>query len=177
MSFISLHGCQVLINFRFLDDGHTAWYFIHKLFPDRNSIPLDVQKSSSWLLFHQAMYHTYSHVDADGYATWTQILEGMKFWVFVRPRGYQDLKSRNEIHRESLQYLSATAAENGFYGEDSERYVIYASEGDMMQVFFSFSLSIGLVYTSFLQFSTTCLFSRGLYPSALRRSWRAFLYI
>ena len=123
--------------FRFLDDGHTAWYHLHDKFPHRQAIPLDIQKSSSWLLFHQALYHTYCHHDADGYATWTQIIDGLKFWVVMRPRGYENFKGRVQILESCKNYLSNSPTENGFYGDGSERFVIYGSPGDIMLLFFS----------------------------------------
>ena len=66
-----------------------AWYQLHERYPLRSSIPLNVQKSSSWLIFHQGLYHTYVHHDADGYSTWTQILSGYKFWVMMHPKTIQ----------------------------------------------------------------------------------------
>lgn len=123
---------------RFIDDGHTSWYQLHSKFPNRKSILLDIQKSSSWLLFHQALYHTYCHQDADGYATWTQILEGTKFWVLIRPRGFEDLKMRQELHQAFEQYLIDSPDENGFYSAESERFLIYGTPGDIMHVFISF---------------------------------------
>ena len=121
---------------RFINEDHTSWYHLHEYFPSRVSIPLDIQKSSSWLLFHQALYHTFVHRDADGYATWTQILDGFKFWVVMRPKGYEGCKSRKEIFEMCEPYLSGTADKNGFYGSESERFVIYGTPGDIMWVFF-----------------------------------------
>jgi hypothetical protein len=110
---------------------------MHGQFLSRKSISLDVQKSSSWYLFHQALYHTYCHQDADGYATWTQILEGTKFWVLIRPRGFEDFKTRKELYDAYKCYLDDSPDKNGFYGAESERYLIYATPGDIMQVLFS----------------------------------------
>jgi hypothetical protein len=121
-----------LIILRFLDDGHTAWYQLHEKFPSRKSIPLDIQKSSSWLLFHQALYHTYAHHDADGYSTWTLILSGFKFWIMLRPKGYKDFTSRRSIFEACANYLSDSPDENGYYGGESERFVIYGCPGDLM---------------------------------------------
>lgn len=123
---------KILLDFRFIDEGHTAWYHLHDITPSRHTIPLDVQKSSSWLLFHQALYHTYCHHDADGYSTWTQVLKGLKFWVFIRPPGYEKLKSRREIFEACLAYLSDSPDVNGYYGKESERFIVYASPGDII---------------------------------------------
>jgi len=115
-----------------MDDGHPAWYHLHQRFKSRQYIPLDIQKSSSWLLFHHALFHTYVHHDADGYATWTQVLSGEKFWVVTRPHGLEQSTNRKEYHDACLGYLSPNADENGFYGEGFDRFVIYASPGDIM---------------------------------------------
>ena len=123
---------NILMGTRFIDEGHTSWYHLHEYFPSQVSIPLDIQKSSSWLLFHQALYHTFVHHDADGYATWTQILDGFPFLVVMRPKGYEGCKSRKEIYEMCKAYLSATADKNGFYGSESERFVIYGTPGDIM---------------------------------------------
>ncbi len=126
---------------RFVDDGHTSWMQIHTKFDNRHTIPLDIQKSSSWLLFHQALYHTYCHHDADGFATWTQILEGEKIWILIRPNGFTQFKSRRDLYEACVMYLSDEPDANGYYGKESERFVIHGQPGDMMQVslhFFSF---------------------------------------
>jgi hypothetical protein len=113
---------------------------------NRISIPLDIQKSSSWLLFHQALYHTFVHHDADGYNTWTQILEGDKIWVGIRPKGLEESKSRREIFELSEPYLSDSADENGFYGEESERYVIFGRPGDIMRVLYFHKKNFLLIF-------------------------------
>lgn len=82
------------------------------------------------------MYHTFCHHDADGYNTWTQILDGYKFWVLTRPKNYKNLKTRKEIYESCIDYLSVAADENGFYGKDKERFIIYGGPGDIMYVFF-----------------------------------------
>ena len=125
--------------FRFVDEGHTAWYMGHDVNDARISIPLDIQKSSSWYLFHQALYHMYCHHDADGYATWTQVIEGLKFWVLIRPKGYKDFQTRRELFEACQEYFD-TVNEKGFYGKDSERYIIYGKPGDIMLVFFEKNL-------------------------------------
>lgn len=117
-----------------MDDAHSVWFQLHQTFPSRKFAPLDVQKSSSWILFHQALFHTYTHHDADGYATWTQVLSGEKFWVVTRPRGLEEVKTRKDFYDASEGYLSPDADKNGFYGEGFERFVIYATPGDVMYV-------------------------------------------
>jgi hypothetical protein len=104
---------------------------LHEIY-ERVTIPLDIQKSSSWLLFHQALFHTYTHHDADGYSTWTQILENFKIWVSLRPKGFGEFKSRQEFYEASKAYLNPTPGKNGYYGDESERYAIYGGPGDIM---------------------------------------------
>jgi hypothetical protein len=74
----------------------------------------------------------YIHHDADGYATWTQILNGFKFWVVMRPKGYKGCKSRKEIFEMYADYLKNKPGVKGFYGEKSERFVIYGAPEDIM---------------------------------------------
>lgn len=124
---------QIYIEYRFLDDGHTAWYHLHGKFGGlRQTIPLEVQKTSSWLLFHHALYHSYTHHDADGYATWSQVLEGFKIWVVNRPLNLDSLKSRNDIFKACEPYISEMANDLAFYGSESEKYAIFACPGDIM---------------------------------------------
>lgn len=93
---------------------------------------MDIQKSSSWLLFHHSLFHTFVHHDADGYSTWTQILEGMKIWVLIRPKGYMSFRSRKDFWEACVEYLEDTPDENGYYGRNSERYIVYGQPGDIM---------------------------------------------
>ena len=79
------------------------------------------------------MYHTFCHHDADGYNTWTQILDGYKFWVLTRPKNYKNLKTRKDIYESCIDYLSVSADENRFYGKDKK--IIYGGPGDIMHVF------------------------------------------
>jgi len=82
---------------------------------------------------HQPLYHTYAHHDADGYGTWTQILSGQKFWVFIRPKGYAQIQDRLQYHEKMIKYGSPTYNEKaGFYGDESERYVVFGEPGDIM---------------------------------------------
>lgn len=107
----------------------------------RKNIPVDIQKSASWLLFHQALVHTYCHHDADGYLTWTQILDGFKIWILIRPVGYKEFDSRRSLWEGCLQYLNDSPDANGFYGNASERVIIYGGPGDIMCVLFPIRLS------------------------------------
>ena len=150
--------------FRFVDEGHTAWYMGHDVNDARISIPLDIQKSSSWYLFHQALYHTYCHHDADGYAMWTQVIEGLKFWVLIRPKGYKGFQTRRELFEACQEYLEDTANEKGFYGKDLERYIIYGKPGDIMLVFFFFFFSFFSKFNFFLVFNIPAASMRFIPP-------------
>ena len=57
----------------------------------------------------------------------------------IRPKGYKTFKSRRQVYEASADYLSASANENGFYSKESDRYVVYGFEGDIMQVFYIFN--------------------------------------
>jgi hypothetical protein len=125
------------MNNRFIDEpeGHTSWYRLYEYFPSWVSIPLDIQKSSSWLLFHQTLYHTFVHHDANGYATWTQILDVLKFWIVMHPKRYEGCKSRREIYEMSADCLLDKPNKNSFYGPELDRFVIYGTPGNIMWVF------------------------------------------
>lgn len=136
---------------RFVDEGHTSWYLTQIPHSHRNNIPLDIQKSSSWLLFHQALFHTFVHHDADGYATWTQVLEGLKIWVLLRPQGFGTTKSRKALWDSFADFLNDAPDENGFYGKECERAIVYASPGDIMCVYMFLKKSLRL--SNFFNFS------------------------
>ena len=99
------------------------------------NISLDIQKSSSWLLFHHGLYHTYCHHDADGYATRTQVLDGLKIWIFVRPEGYDKFETHRELWEACTDYINDSPDKNGFYGDGHHRFIFYAKPGDIMYVF------------------------------------------
>jgi hypothetical protein len=117
---------------KFLDDGHTAYTRLHGYFPDRKHRALDVQKSTSWALLHQGLYHTYAHHDSDGYLTWTQVLSGYKFWVILRPKSYNTDTNRNQLYESANKYMTQVPTEHGYYGHESERTLIYAGPGDII---------------------------------------------
>lgn len=81
---------------RHLDEGHTAWGQLHEAY-SRQEIPYDVSKSANWLLLHHAMVFTHRHHDAEGYATWVQIMSGDKFWIVTEMINGSP-KTRKEIH-------------------------------------------------------------------------------
>lgn len=64
------------------------------------------------------------------------MLEGMKIWVLMRPLGFRDFKSRMEFWEGCSEFLEDSPNENGFYGERSERHIIYATSGDIMYVLY-----------------------------------------
>ncbi|KAF8810840.1 hypothetical protein BYT27DRAFT_7209061 [Phlegmacium glaucopus] len=118
---------------RQVDEGHTAWYQLqHPFHRVRESIPLDVQSSSSWLLFHQALWHTYAHHDAEGYGTWSQVLHGLKIWVLMRSPRHDRFKSRKDIYEASNKLHNDAFTGDGEYSKNSERFVIYATPGDLI---------------------------------------------
>ena len=117
---------------KFLDDGYTSYGRMDKRFPARQHINVDVQKSASWSLLHQGLYHTYAHHDANGHATWTQVLSGYKFWVIVRPKNHQTDRNRHEIFNTTDKLMIAEPNEHGFYHTETDRVVIYAGPGDFI---------------------------------------------
>jgi hypothetical protein len=124
---------SLLSHIRQVDEGHTAWYQLQHPFDRvRESIPLDVQSSSSWLLFHQALWHTYAHHDAEGYGTWSQVLHWLKIWVLMRSPGHDKFESRKDIYEASNKLHHDAFTGDGEYSKNSERFVIYASPGDLM---------------------------------------------
>jgi len=134
--------CQFLplTSKRHLDQGHTAWYRLHEQFKDRRYIPLDVQKSRSWALLHQALFHTYAHHDANGYGTWTLVASGHKIWVFLRPRisstaSFDKCQNRQQYDELVSKYLEDSPEKDvktPYYGEESERFFVVAKSGDIM---------------------------------------------
>jgi len=102
---------------RHLDEGHTAWGQLHEAYR-RPDIPYDVCKSAAWMLLHHAMVFTYQHNDAEGYATWIQIMSGDKFWIVTENTGSP--KTRREIQ---------TTADDG------RLFYVHLQTGDLMQVF------------------------------------------
>jgi len=118
---------------KFLDNGHTAYFRLHNYYPSRKNIEIDVQRSASWVLIHQGLYHTFAHQDADGYSTWTQILSGYKFWTIIRPRDKDAIQNRTAHYRSASRFLDQEFnKEFGYYGEEFERTVIYGKPGDII---------------------------------------------
>ena len=97
-------------------------------------MPHDIQKASCWIQFDHPMFHSYAKHDADGFCSWTQIISGDRFCVQLRPKGFEKFKARREINQACTPYLSESPTKNGFYGEESDRFVIYAQEGDIVYV-------------------------------------------
>jgi len=115
---------------KFLDDAHLA--YMHSSCDQRIYTPLDLQKSASWLLLHHGLYHTFGHHDADGYGTWVQVVSGYKFWVILTPKVYEETRDRNRLQESVGQYVELKYNGQGYYGEESERVVIYAGPGDIV---------------------------------------------
>lgn len=104
----------------------------------------------SWALLHQPMYHTFSHHDAEGFATWVHVLEGNKFWVTLRPSGYDTSENRRAIFQKNADYRLQDGPSNNWcfnYASSSLRYIIYAEKGDIMSV-------SSLIYQAFAKSNT-----------------------
>jgi len=127
---------------RHLDQGHMAWYRLQGQFQDRHYIPLDVQMSRSWVLIHQALFHTYAHHDSKRYSTWTLVTGSKKIWVFLRPlvsntASFSTCKNHKEYDCLVSQYLDTSTAHDPsvpHYRGEHERYFIVAKPGDIMYV-------------------------------------------
>lgn len=68
----------------------------------------------------------------DGYATWNQILDSLKVWVFLRPQQFENLKNHRELWEACVDFLNKSSQENRYIREGSEIYVVYAEPGDIM---------------------------------------------
>jgi hypothetical protein len=117
---------------KFLDDGHTSYIRKHNRYSKRQNLHLDVQKSASWVLIHQGLYHTYAHHDANGYLTWTQVLSGFKIWVIIRPENHDTDQTRKDLVNTADKLMIAEPNEKGFYRTKVERTVIFAGPGDLI---------------------------------------------
>ncbi|CAA7265614.1 unnamed protein product [Cyclocybe aegerita] len=117
---------------KYIDDGSAAWMRLHWEAHDRRLIPIDVQKSTSWLIMHQALFHTFSHHDADGFGTWTQVLSGYKLWAFVKHRNLDGCRTFQEYRDAVVDYSNQTRGPHGYYGSESDRFVVTAGPGDLI---------------------------------------------
>ncbi|KAF8958772.1 hypothetical protein BDZ97DRAFT_1923393 [Flammula alnicola] len=117
-----------------LDEGHHGWFHLHEAYDDRVAMSIDAVKTRSWTLLHQPLFHTYSHHDADGYATWSFVLKGAKIWVELRPSGYELVKDRAGLFAMHSDYHHRYTGDKWWYkyGETSDRYAIYAEQGDII---------------------------------------------
>ena len=82
----------------------------------------------SWQLFHYALFHTFPHYDAVGLCTFVQVVNGYKFWIFVRS---PDLASASTPEKYLKAMSSVTEGGVKFQG-GLERYVVYAGPGDIL---------------------------------------------
>jgi hypothetical protein len=78
------------------------------------------------------MVHTYCHHNANGYSTWTQVLKGFKIFVEICPDGFLGFKTRRDFWESCGDFLKDSPDDKRFYGNGSERAVIYAEPGDIM---------------------------------------------
>jgi len=117
-----------------MDEAFPAWLEGLEYFPDRQFMPLDVQRSTSWLLLHQPLFHNYAHHDAGGQLSWILVLSGEKMFTFIRPRSVLAGSTRHDLHVAVTAYQESDCSLTGYYGEESERHVVFAKEGDLMYV-------------------------------------------
>jgi hypothetical protein len=72
------------------------------------------------------MFHTYPHHDAEGYATFVQILSGSKIWVIYRPKVKP--KTRLELYNKQVHF----GKNFDLYKDDWEGWMITGTRGDIM---------------------------------------------
>ena len=109
-----------------MDHGYQSWTRLNNVPNDRVLVPLDVIKTRCWGLVHHAMFHTYPHHDAEGYATFIQIISGTKFWVIMRPREVHETWAK--LYYDQMQFH----ADSLMYDDDWEKWLITARPGDIM---------------------------------------------
>lgn len=80
------------------------------------------------MLLHNSLFHTYPHYDAVGLSTLVQIVNGYKFWTFVRDVDLDSADTRNEYH-EAMRAVGNGGVE---FDDDLERYVVFAGPGDIL---------------------------------------------
>jgi hypothetical protein len=112
---------------RLMDHGYQTWNQLHLKNSDHIQIPLDVLKARSWGLIHHAMFHTYPHHDAEGYATWVEVDSGVKFWVILRPKEGTVHADRRSLYRDQTSFRG-----DYDYSEKWEAWIITAWPGDIM---------------------------------------------
>ena len=56
-----------------MDHGYQTWAQLHLTNSNREEMQSDVLKTRSWGLIHHAMFYTYVHHNAEGYATWIEV--------------------------------------------------------------------------------------------------------
>lgn len=57
----------------------------------------DAFHTRNWDLLHSGGVLTFEHHDAEGYCTFITIKTGCKMWGLVRPKGFSDAKTREEL--------------------------------------------------------------------------------
>lgn len=111
-----------------MDHGYQSWTGIRGPKCARESVPLDVIKTRSWGLLHHAMFHSYPHHDAEGYATFVQVTSGIKLWVIMRPKPGREHKTRQDLYKSQIGF----SAEYLDYDEDWDRWLLTAMPGDIV---------------------------------------------
>jgi hypothetical protein len=110
-----------------MDHGYQTWAQLHLTKSNREEMQSDVLKARSWGLIHHAMFHTYVHHDAEGYATWVEVDSGLKLWVILRPLDDTVLPDRLSLYRDQTAFLP-----DGDYKPTWKPWVIAALPGDVM---------------------------------------------
>ncbi|CAA7271838.1 unnamed protein product [Cyclocybe aegerita] len=81
---------------------------------------------------HQALFHTFLHHDTDGFGMWMQVLLGYKLWAFVKHCNLDGCKMFQEYRDTAIDYSNQTRVPHGYYGMESNHFVITAGPGDLI---------------------------------------------
>lgn len=81
-----------------LDDSEKARSSLYDL-NDEIKEYLDASRTRHWNLLHGGGVLTLDHHDAEGFLTWLKMLTGGKLWGIIRPTGYTEAKTRDELQK------------------------------------------------------------------------------
>ncbi|TCD60193.1 hypothetical protein EIP91_010598 [Steccherinum ochraceum] len=113
---------------KYMDKAHVSFLSNLGADPHRRSAPVDVHLAEFWSLHHTGGYHTYVHIDSEGYATHIQVVSGCKIWVFCRDKKLDDARTREDYAAANKRVGAATVQ----YRPDVERHYWVALPGDMI---------------------------------------------
>lgn len=110
---------------------------VRDIFPADGSVSEDFEALRRWGLFHSAGYHTLAHKDADGYCTFVQVETGLKMWVLIRPEGYLDAKTFEELEERMMAVVEFAKSKTPTWRrrwqvEDSEAVLLELMPQDML---------------------------------------------